>query len=121
MNDPYVAFSDESRQVSLHTYTNLIAKVIVNIIAAAEHVGDCETLAIRKELATQLMPLLVGGESPVFGAVRGKLIDTLLSERHITYNIDSLRNLLVREELRGSPQAAGLSAEVFEKMITIQG
>ena len=88
MNDPYVAFSDESRQVSLHTYTNLIAKVIVNIIAAAEHVGDCETLAIRKELATQLMPLLVGGESPVFGAVRGKLIDTLLSERHITRNID---------------------------------
>ena len=108
MRAPYKAFGSD-RVLHVHTFTDLVSSVIYNVICAAD-TATPGTLDIRKELATQLMPLLMGGASAIFGATRNKLITELMGHEDITTCKDELRNLLVREQLRGSPQASGLSA-----------
>lgn len=118
MKGEYKAFYSEARRVSLARFVELLGTVIVGVISAAETVASPETLVIRKELANQLMPLLVNVDSPVFGEARGPLIASLMNLGIIRANINPLRNLLIREVLRGSPDAQGLSEQEFEAKIT---
>lgn len=109
---------DENRVLLLKTWLELHAKMIIEMIVAAEKEGaGANALASAKQLSKQLRPLLMGGESEIFGPVRGKLISMLMDEDVMQANIDSLRRVLVREELRGHSQAEGLSDEQFEEMI----
>jgi hypothetical protein len=117
MQGIYKAFYSEARRVTVSRYVDLLATVIVGVINAAETKGCPRTLAIRKELATQLMPLLVNSESPIFGKANGPLIASLMDNHLVRNNINPLRNLLIRELLRGSPAAEGLSEAEFEARI----
>ena len=117
MNGTYKAFYSEARRVTLGRYVELLGTVIVGVINAAESSANPETLAIRKELATQLMPLLINVDSPVFGKARDSLMSSLMNLSIIRSNINPLRNLLIREVLRGSPDARGLSEQEFEAKI----
>ena len=76
MAPPYKAFGSD-RVLHAHTFTSLVASVISKVIRAADTATPA-ALEIRKALATQLMPLLLGGESTIFGATRNKFVTDLL-------------------------------------------
>ena len=118
MAGEYKAFASEARDVTIGRFVELLATVVVNVINAVDK-DNAETLRIRNKLAQQLMPLLVGGESPIFGDAKGGLMSTLMTQRIIQNNINMLRNLLIREVLRGSPEAKVLSDKEFEAKIML--
>lgn len=110
---PYRAFVDEKRVVSNSLATDLLARIVQNVLrleadpCAEEPVGRDERT--RRALARQLMPLLVGGVSDLFGAARGAALEALI--KHPDICDSQLRNLLLGRALEPQREQLGLSRE----------
>lgn len=115
----YRAFVDEKRVVSNSLATDLLARIVQNVLrleadpCAEEPVGRDERT--RRALAKQLMPLLVGGVSELFGAARGAALEALI--KHPDVSDAGLRKLLLGRALEPQREQLGLSREAMRAHI----
>ena len=115
----YRAFVDEKRDVTSPLATDLLARILQNVLrleadpCAEEPVGCDERT--RRALAKQLMPLLVGGVSDLFGAARGAALEALI--KHPDICDAQLRNLLLGRALEPQREQLGLSREAMRAHI----
>jgi hypothetical protein len=115
----YRAFVDEKRVVTSSLATDLLARIVQNVLrleadpCAEEPVGRDERT--RRALAKQLMPLLVGGVSDLFGAARGAALEALI--KHPDIRDAELRNLLLGRALEPQREQLGLSREAMRAHI----
>lgn len=116
---PYRAFVDEKRVVTNTLATDLLARIVQNVLCleadpcAEEPVGRDERT--RRSLANQLMPLLKGGVSDLFGAARGAALEALI--KHPDVSDTQLRNLLLGRALEPQRVQLELSREAMRAHI----
>ena len=113
--NPYVAFADEKRIVTDSHATDLLATIVADVL---DYEGDpCTSTPdsrekARRALALQLLPLLKGGRSELFGAARGGAIEALIDH----YDVDTLKvqDLLLGYVLAPQREELGLSSDEMD-------